>query len=137
MVANRDGGLDDDVEENSSMRIRALQVMIVAGVLVGPAAGIAAPQNAVEAVWVSRQVSFVYQGFTTHYSCDGLRDKVRDMLSKLGARRLLVRTYGCTRTLGVEPFPGVRVSMQVLAPASAHKDRAAPPQLLRTGGTSS
>ncbi|HVC31299.1 MAG TPA: hypothetical protein VND24_08940, partial [Steroidobacteraceae bacterium] len=61
----------------------------------------------------------VYQGFTTHYSCDGLRDTIQEMLSKLGARDLKVRSQGCTRGTGVEPFPGVRVTMQVLVPASS------------------
>ena len=32
------------------------------------------PQSA---VWTDKELTFVYQGFTTKYSCDGLRDKVR------------------------------------------------------------
>jgi hypothetical protein len=70
-------------------------------------------QAGIEAVWMPRQVSFVYRGFTTHYSCDGLRDKIHKMLSKLGARNLEVRKQGC-----ITGFPGVRVTMQVLVPAS-------------------
>ena len=101
------------------MRAKAFRVMIAAGVLLGPLPGIAASQRAADAVWASRHITFVYQGFTTHYSCDGFREKIRAMLSKLGARRLVVRTYGCTRLIGVEPFPGVRVTMQVLVPAAS------------------
>lgn len=105
------------------MGARVFRATIVASVLIGPMTGIAAPERAADAVWVPRHVTFVYQGFTTHYSCYGFRDKIRDMLSKLGARRLVVRAYGCTRLTGVEPFPGVRVTMQVLVPASSQHAR--------------
>lgn len=85
-----------------------------------PAAGAAA------AVWSPRQTHFVYQGFTSKYSCDGLRDKMRKVLLDLGARPdLQVSTYGCSRPSGPDPFPGVRIKMDVLQPAptpSAGKD---------------
>ena len=101
------------------MRAKAFQALIAAGVLLGPLPGMAASRTAADAVWVSRHVTFVYQGFTTQYSCDGFRERIREMLAKLGARRLVVRTYGCTRPIGVDPFPGVRVTMQVLVPVSS------------------
>ena len=109
------------------MRAKAFHQLAVAGVLLGALPAFAAPRGtAADAVWASRQVTFLYQGFTTQYSCYGLRDKIREMLSKLGARRLVVRTYGCTRLIGVEPFPGVRVTMQVLVPPSSqHAENAA------------
>lgn len=80
---------------------------------------LAAAQDSVAAVWVPRQVDFVYQGFTAHYSCDGLRDEIWAMLQKLGARDLEVNAYGCIRPDGPTAFPGVRVSMLVLVPASS------------------
>ena len=80
---------------------------------------LAVAQDSVSAVWVQKEVKFIYQGFTTHYSCDGLRDQVRDMLQKLGAQDLKVQEYGCARAVGPDPFPGVSVSMRVLAPASS------------------
>ncbi len=80
---------------------------------------LALAQGDVSAVWVPKHVEFFYQGFTTHYSCDGLRDKVRDMLEKLGARDLKVREIGCTRMTGPTEFPGVIVDMRVLVPASS------------------
>lgn len=75
------------------------------------------------AVWTPRKLHFVYQGFTTHYSCEGLRDKVRRALLDLGARKdLQVREGACWRPAeGPEPFPNVHVTMNVLEPADATK----------------
>jgi hypothetical protein len=70
-------------------------------------------------------VTFVYQGFTTRYSCDGLRDKVRGVLLDLGAEKkgLKVLELGCTSPWGrPDPFPGVKVKMSVLQPASGTAD---------------
>ncbi|HEV2272207.1 MAG TPA: hypothetical protein VGR92_22355 [Steroidobacteraceae bacterium] len=91
----------------------------VATTLLAAVPTLAVAQDSVSAVWVPKQVQFIYQGFTTHYSCDGLRDQVRDMLQKLGAQDLKVREYGCARAVGPDPFPGVSVSMRVLVPASS------------------
>jgi hypothetical protein len=111
------------------MRIKAFSPLpaAVAGVLLGTLPAWAAVQGggSVEAVWAPRHVTFVYQGFTTRYSCDGLREKVREMLSKLGARRLRVRAQGCIKVVGVEPFPGVRVTMEVLVPAASEHGKKA------------
>ncbi|HUI61881.1 MAG TPA: hypothetical protein VLX90_16760 [Steroidobacteraceae bacterium] len=81
----------------------------------------AASDSGQSAVWTQKELSFVYQGFTTKYSCDGLRDKVREALLQLGARKkdLKVYEYGCSGPYGrPDPFPGVRIKMSVLAPAS-------------------
>ena len=57
--------------------------------------------GAAKAVWTAKQVHFVYHGFTTHYSCEGLRDKVRKALLELGAAKdLKVREGACTRPSG-------------------------------------
>jgi len=39
------------------------------------------------AVWTPKEVQFTYMGFTSKYTCDGLRDTVREMLLHLGARK--------------------------------------------------
>ena len=86
------------------------------------AAGAAESQSA---VWTEKEVTFVYQGFTTRYSCDGLRDKVRDVLLDLGAEKksLKVMQLGCSSPSGrPDPFPGVRVKMSVLQPAGGSAD---------------
>jgi len=71
------------------------------------------------AVWTPKRLHFAYEGFTTHYSCEGLRDQVRKALLALGARKdLEVREGPCTRPAGgPEPYPSLEVTMNVLAPA--------------------
>lgn len=72
--------------------------------------------------WVQKKIRFSYLGFTTHYSCQGLRDQVRDVLLQLGARPtgLNVHEIGCTRALGrPEPAPEVGGTFFVLEPAPA------------------
>ena len=79
----------------------------------------AAPATAETAVWTAKKFNFVYMGFTTKYSCDGLRSKVKEILLTLGARKddLVVAPSGCSHLTGPEPFPGVNVKMSVLEPA--------------------
>jgi hypothetical protein len=110
------------------MRIRArLIVPALVGVVLGAPAWAAenAPAPAGEpqsAVWTEKELTFVYQGFTTRYSCDGLRDKVRSVLLDLGAEKkgLKVMELGCSSPSGrPDPFPGVRVKMRVLQPADS------------------
>jgi hypothetical protein len=104
---------------------------LAACVLCAPVWGAAADgsQSATEdgqsAVWTQKELTFVYQGFTTRYSCDGLRDKVRVALLELGVRKkdLKVNEYGCSSSFGrPDPFPGVRVKMSVLEPAGGSSD---------------
>ena len=79
----------------------------------------AVPADTQSAVWTPKELTFVFMGFTAHYSCDGLRDKVRHVLGELGARSdFKVDYYGCSSPFGApDPFPGVRIKMQVLQPA--------------------
>ena len=100
-------------------RVSRLASAAAATALLAAVPTLAVAQDSVSAVWVPKQLQFFYQGFTTHYSCDGLRDQIRMMLQKLGAQDLQVRDIGCIRSVGVEPFPGVSVSMRVLVPASS------------------
>lgn len=73
----------------------------------------------IPAAWTAKELEFTYQtGFTTKYSCDGLRDRMRKLLIKLGAREdIRVYTFGCVQLVGPDVFPGVRVKMSVLEPA--------------------
>lgn len=110
------------------MRIRARLIVpaLVAcalGIPVWAAENAPAPVGEPQsAVWTEKELTFVYQGFTTRYSCDGLRDKVRSVLLDLGAEKkgLKVMQLGCSSPTGrPDPFPGVRVKMRVLQPADS------------------
>ena len=100
--------------------ISRLASVAAATTLLAAVPALAVAQDSVSAVWVPKHIQFIYQGFTTRYSCDGLRDQIRSMLDKLGAKDLKVREMACTSPPGApSPFPGVRVDMQVLVPASS------------------
>jgi hypothetical protein len=73
------------------------------------------------AVWAPKEVQFTYMGFTTHYTCDGLRDTIQEMLLQLGARKDDLKVYEepCSNPNRPDPFPGVRIKMSVLQPAPA------------------
>src|ERR1700761_6038078 len=82
-----------------------------------PALSVAPPASH----WVERKLDYTYQGFTTKYSCDGLRDNVRGVLLALGARKkdLQIHSNGCSRLNGApEPFPGVTARFWVLVPVT-------------------
>ncbi|HTX24035.1 MAG TPA: hypothetical protein VMD03_05220 [Steroidobacteraceae bacterium] len=84
-----------------------------------PGGAAPAPQAPQPARWTQKKISFTYLGFTTHYSCEGLLDKVRMVLLQLGARRsdMHVHEAGCTARLGEPtPFPAVAGTFSVLEP---------------------
>jgi hypothetical protein len=100
-----------------------LAIILATGSLGMPAWGEAptAAADAQPAVWTHKEKRYTYMGFTSHYSCDGLRDKIRTTLLKFGARKdLEVTSTGCAGGSGRPvPFPGVSIKMQVLTPASS------------------
>jgi hypothetical protein len=104
------------VRQAALAAVAALLASVAAG---ADAQGTAAPGNAAAAVWTPKQLHFVFLGFTAHYSCDGLQDKIRHVLIELGARPDLEVTFaGCSSPLGrPDPFPGVNIKMSVLQPA--------------------
>jgi hypothetical protein len=60
------------------------------------AASSVAAEPVVSAVWHSQEFEFEYAGGSTMYSCGGLRDVVRRILLRLGAREdLKVTVYDC------------------------------------------
>ena len=95
------------------MPVTAFIAMVVLGsppVALSQVAGTSEARPIVEAVWVEREIFVTYMAFTTYYSCDGLRDKVRWVLKELGARPdFKVTTRGCIRLSGPEVTPGVRI----------------------------
>jgi hypothetical protein len=86
-----------------------------------PAPGGDAARTAQPARWTQRKIYFTYLGFTTHYSCEGLTDKVRGVLLQLGARKadMNVHEAGCTSRAGEPtPFPAVQGTFSVLEPVA-------------------
>ncbi len=84
--------------------------LVLAGGLVLSCLAVAAPAETTPAVWKEKEFNFTYQGFTTSYSCEGLKYKVRLILSALGARsNPQIRTSGCEISGGVAMAPRVHV----------------------------
>ncbi|HLY53192.1 MAG TPA: hypothetical protein VKQ31_09310 [Steroidobacteraceae bacterium] len=115
------------------MSVKSLRAAVLAAAMLLLActawgAEVEASGDAVAAVWAPRQLHFVFQGFTAHYSCDGLQDKIRHVLTELGAERgFEVSVAGCSSPFGrPDPFPGVNIKMNVLQPADP-RDREAQP----------
>ena len=107
-----------------SLTRAALLVCAIAACIPGsPARAAESPSGEAQpAVWKQKELTFVYQGFTTRYSCDGLRDKIRGVLLDLGARKkdLKVMQLGCSSPDGrPDPFPGVRAKLSVLQPPAS------------------
>jgi hypothetical protein len=64
----------------------------------------------VSAVWMEHDVTLHYMGFTSYYSCEGLRGQVRRILQELGARPgFKVTARNCIRLTGPEWTPSVRI----------------------------
>ncbi len=114
--------------------VSRLAAAAAAAALLAGVPALAVAKDTVAAVWVPKKTQFIYQGFTTRYTCSGLRDEVSHLLRKLGAQDLHVREVPCSTPSGVpSPFPGVTVTMRVLVPASSpqasqHKSAGAPVQ---------
>ena len=107
--------------------LAALAVLTCAFAWANPSPEPSAGSGRESAVWVPKELHFDYRGFTTKYSCDGLQERMRDVLLKLGARPdLRVRGYGCTRLVGPDPFAGVSIKMNVLQPAGKQGGPAVP-----------
>jgi len=107
--------------------LTAVAVLTCASAWANPQADESAASGRESAVWAPKELNFAYQGFTTKYSCDGLQDRMRRVLIKLGARPdLRVRGYGCTRLVGPDPFAGVSIKMNVLQPAGKQGGPAVP-----------
>lgn len=107
----------------AAVRIAGLTAALVAAALcAGMSPAVRAAEGSADepAAWVQKVVNFRYVGFTTKYSCDGLMDRMRRILLKLGARADLRMTgYGCIGANSPETTPGVRIVMYVLQPAGA------------------
>lgn len=83
---------------------------VVYGALLAASASVVLAQVPAQASWREHEFDFTYMGFTTQYSCDGLRHKVRVILEALGAREKPdIRATGCEINGGVAVAPRVHV----------------------------
>ena|ERR1700688_2126870 len=72
------------------------------------------------AQWQPHDLTLSYSGFTTLYTCDGIEDKVRQILLTFGARKdLKVMATGCSQGASrPSKFAWVRAEFNSLAPAT-------------------
>lgn len=100
--------------------IRRAAIACCAGILLvlsGPAAHAqAAP--ALLGTWKEQQLDFQYTGFTAQYTCNGLREKMLDVLREMGARPGYTVDYlYCSDPFNrAERFPTVRMKFAALMP---------------------
>jgi hypothetical protein len=90
--------------------------------LLGTGASRADPASAPEAgVWQKHQYSFNFMGFTSTYSCDGLADKLKVLLTAAGARKDSKAEPGaCANGFGrPDKFARATLTFYTLAPQSA------------------
>jgi hypothetical protein len=121
------------------MRTQLLMLVAALGLAASATGGAAesadTPAAPTAAHWAARKLHFMYSPVapgvvTTHYSCDGLQGQMTSILRQLGARSdLVVRSVGCIRASGVEPFPGVDAKLSVLEPAAGARRAANTPQV--------
>jgi hypothetical protein len=100
------------------MLIPSIALACIAGV------AIAADQGSSAASWKHQQLKFNYMGFTSHYTCDALQDKVRQVLKHFGARDgLKVQATGCANGPNqTSPYAWVDAEFDALVPDSSAGD---------------
>ena len=77
----------------------------------GPAVAGEPGSDEAAAAWKRHEVTFVYTGFTTRYSCGGLSNKVKLLLKHLGARPdIKITERGCDEGFAlVAQYPRLKV----------------------------
>jgi len=104
----------------ASVRLSCIALMGAGLILSLPATAAEPPPvgGPVHAVWTPKSYTFTFHGFTSHYSCEGLRDKMRVILLRFGARSDLdLQARGCGGgSSNISAFPGVMINMNVLTP---------------------
>lgn len=104
-----------DLCNGVAMKSISLLVLLSCTVLAAPALAVDEAEQeppTVEAFWNDYELDFSFMGISTFYSCEGLRDKVKFILSELGARDdLRVTARGCEIGGGVARFPRARIKV--------------------------
>ncbi len=86
----------------------------------------AAQQPTVNATWHMQEARFIYTGFTTNYTCDGLESKLKLLLRLAGARPDAEVRIPCTSPAGSpQRSSTVVLTIYTLSPAAAADAKAA------------
>lgn len=73
-------------------------------------------QAAEPGAWQQHDIQFQYLGFTSIYSCDGLADRLKELLVMAGARAdAKTRGAGCTVMTGPDHMAGTRLQFSTVA----------------------
>jgi hypothetical protein len=76
-------------------------------------------EDTIRAAWKVQEIHLPYFGLTTHYSCEGLRDKVQAYLEQLGVRKDAVVSVGvCDSISGPAWHPSVNITIAHAVPAN-------------------
>jgi hypothetical protein len=118
---------------NTSWKLAAAATLALLPALFLPATSSAddAASGATEpGIWQKHEYTFVYMGFTTTYSCDGLADKIKVLLIAAGARGdAKSRAGACALGYGrPDKFARAYLTFYALAPAAAAAAAASPPE---------
>lgn len=100
----------------SSLRAKSLVAIVACAMGVGALAPVRADET-VRAVWQVQEIHLPYFGLTTHYSCDGLRDKMREILNELGVREDFLLRMACASITGPERLPSATMVLATAVPA--------------------
>ena len=83
------------------MRTHGLERMVLSLAACLPLAALAAADEPpLAGVWQRHEYTLAYDGFTSHYSCDGIADKVKLLLRAAGARADVKVSGSCSSPLG-------------------------------------
>ena len=90
-------------------------VALIAALLASPVVSAGEP---VAAVWQAHQVEFRYSGFTSHYSCEGIRTQMRVLLRAVGAHDDMRIEGSCGEIDHLPPrFHNLKLAFSVPVPA--------------------
>jgi hypothetical protein len=99
--------------------MKTLVALVLATALLYGRGGLAADDPGAPGVWQERSMDFNYLGFSSHYSCVGLADKLQALLIAAGARSDASATpFGCINLSSPDKFPRARLKFAFLAPST-------------------
>jgi hypothetical protein len=74
----------------------------------------------IRAVWQVQELRLTYMGFTSHYSCDGMREKIARWVKQLAPHEnSKITIAGCDNPTGVAHMPSVRIVLATPIAADA------------------